>query len=188
MFILFWEVYDLVRKVVTPLLKHLFCISSWHFEIDPSYACKSSRHTIEKLLDFMMVDIKKWLFVQLLISVIYTFHVRSNVYIMKKGSLKMLNFILKESPVFADMNRPHLYKMIIVLLFILISLRPRRNGRYNADDIFKCIFLKENVWIPTIISLMFVPKGPINNIPTLVQIMAWRRPGDKPLSEPMMAS
>ena len=29
------------------------------------------------------------------------------------------------------------------------------------------------------------PGGPINNIPTLVQVMAWRRPGDKPLSEPM---
>ena len=26
------------------------------------------------------------------------------------------------------------------------------------------------------ISLKFVPKGPINNIPALVQIMAWRRP------------
>ena len=36
------------------------------------------------------------------------------------------------------------------------------------------------------ISLKFIPKGPINNIPALVQIMAWRRPGDKPLSEPMM--
>ena len=34
--------------------------------------------------------------------------------------------------------------------------------------------------------LSFVFEGPINNIPTLVQIMAWRRPGDKPLSEPMM--
>ena len=32
----------------------------------------------------------------------------------------------------------------------------------------------------------FFPGGPINNIPTLVQVMAWRRPGDKPLSEPMM--
>ena len=30
------------------------------------------------------------------------------------------------------------------------------------------------------------PKGPINNIPALLQIMAWRRPGHKPLSEPMM--
>ena len=57
------------------------------------------------------------------------------------------------------------------------SLRSRRNDRYNADDIFKCIFLKENVWIPTKISLKFVPKGRINNIPALVQIMAWRRPG-----------
>ena len=35
-------------------------------------------------------------------------------------------------------------------------------------------------------SLKFVPKGPINNIPALVQIMAWCWPGDKPLSEPMM--
>ena len=38
------------------------------------------------------------------------------------------------------------------------------------------------------ISLKFVPMGPINNIPALVQIMAWRLPGDKPLSEPMMVS
>ena len=37
-------------------------------------------------------------------------------------------------------------------------------------------------------SLKFVPKGPINDIPALVQIMAWRRPGDKPLSEPMLVS
>ena len=36
--------------------------------------------------------------------------------------------------------------------------------------------------------MKFVPNGPINNIPALVQIMAWRRPGDKPLSEPMMIS
>ena len=32
------------------------------------------------------------------------------------------------------------------------------------------------------ISLKFVPKIPINYIPTSVQIMAWCRPGDKPLS------
>ena len=36
--------------------------------------------------------------------------------------------------------------------------------------------------------LKFVPKYPICNTPALVQIMAWRRPGDKPLSEPMMVS
>ena len=68
----------------------------------------------------------------------------------------------------------------------LNTLRPRQNGRHFPDDIFKWIFLNENVWISINISLKFVPKGPINNIPTLVQVMAWRRPGDKPLSEPMM--
>ena len=68
------------------------------------------------------------------------------------------------------------------------TLRPRQNGRHFANDIFKCIFLNENVWISIKISLNFVPKDRINNIPALVQIMAWRRPGDKPLSELMMVS
>ena len=68
------------------------------------------------------------------------------------------------------------------------SSPPGQNGRHFADDIFKCIFLNENGWIPIKISLKFVPKVPINNIPAMVQIMAWRRPGDKPLSEPMVVS
>ena len=71
---------------------------------------------------------------------------------------------------------------------IVNTLRPRQDGRHFADDIFKCIFLNENVWIPIKISLKLVSKGPINNIPAMVQIMAWRRPGDKPLSEPMVVS
>ena len=65
------------------------------------------------------------------------------------------------------------------------SLRPRQNGRHFADDMFNCISLNENLWIPIEISLKFVPKGSINNKPALFQIMAWHRPGDKPLSEPM---
>ena len=65
-------------------------------------------------------------------------------------------------------------------------VRPRQNGRHFAADIFKCIFFNENVWISIKISPKFVPKGPINNIPAHVQIMAWCRPGNKPLSEPMM--
>ena len=68
------------------------------------------------------------------------------------------------------------------------TLRPRQNGRRFPDDIFKWIFLNENVWISINISLKFVPMGLINNIPALVQIMAWRRQGDKPLSEPRMES
>ena len=73
-------------------------------------------------------------------------------------------------------------------LFIFNTFRPRQNGRHFADDTFKRIFLKENVRISIKISLKFVLKSPIDNIPSLFQIMAWRRPGDKPLSEAMMVS
>ena len=66
------------------------------------------------------------------------------------------------------------------------SLRPRRNRHHFTENIFKCLFLNKNEWIPLRISLKFVLKVRINNIPSLVQIMAWRRPGDKPLSELMM--
>ena len=71
---------------------------------------------------------------------------------------------------------------------VVNTLRPRQNGCHFPDDIFKCIFLNETVWISIQISLKFVLKVPINNIPALVQIMAWRRPGDKPLSEAIMVS
>ena len=63
----------------------------------------------------------------------------------------------------------------------------RQNGHF-PDGIFKCIFLNENVWIPIKISLKFVPKGPINTLPALVRIMARRRLGDRPLSEPLMVN
>ena len=68
------------------------------------------------------------------------------------------------------------------------TLRPRQNGHHFPDDIFKCIFLNENVILSIEISLKFVPKGPINNMSALVQIMAWHRLGYKPLSEPMLVS
>ena len=53
------------------------------------------------------------------------------------------------------------------------TLRPRPNGRHFPDDIFKCIFLNENEWILIEISLKFVPKGQIKNIPSLFQMLAW---------------
>ena len=55
-----------------------------------------------------------------------------------------------------------------------------------ADNIFKCIFLNENDRIPIQISLKFVSRSLIDNKPALVQVMAWRRTGGKPLSEPML--
>ena len=76
----------------------------------------------------------------------------------------------------------------VLVCFVFNTLRPRQNGRRFVDDTFKRIFLNENVRISIKISLKFVPKGPVNNIPALVQRMAWRRSGDKPLSEPMMVS
>ena len=68
------------------------------------------------------------------------------------------------------------------------TLRPRQNGRHFPDDIFNCIFWKKTMNFGKKNSLKFVPKGPINNIPALVQILSWRRQGDKPLSEPMIIS
>ena len=52
--------------------------------------------------------------------------------------------------------------------YLLNTLRLRQNGRHFADDIFKCIFLNENVRILIKISLKFVPKDPIINIPAMV--------------------
>ena len=68
------------------------------------------------------------------------------------------------------------------------TLRPRQNGRHFQDDIFKCIFSNENVWISLKNSMKVLPKVRIYNVPALVQIMYCRRPGDKPLSETMMVS
>ena len=55
-----------------------------------------------------------------------------------------------------------------------------------ADDMFKWIFFNEDSRIPIQISLKFVLKSPFDKKPALVQIMAWRRPGDKPLSDPIL--
>ena len=64
----------------------------------------------------------------------------------------------------------------------------RQYGHHFADDTLKHIFSYENIRISIKISLKFVHKGPINNCPPLVQMMAWHRPGDKPLSEPSFSN
>ena len=68
------------------------------------------------------------------------------------------------------------------------TLRPKQHGRLFPDDILKWIFLNQTVRISIRIALKFVPRSLFNNIPALIEIMAWRRPGDKPLSETMMVS
>ena len=66
------------------------------------------------------------------------------------------------------------------------SSPPGQNGRHFPDDIFKCIFVNEKFWILIQISLNFVPRGPIDDMWALVQVMAWRWTGDKSLPEPML--
>ena len=78
------------------------------------------------------------------------------------------------------------FQSIHVSLICIDPLRPRQNGRRSRH--FKAHFLEWKSRISIKISLKFAPKGPINNILALVQIMAWRWPGYKPLSEPMMVS
>ena len=68
----------------------------------------------------------------------------------------------------------------------IYTLRPRQDVFHFPDDIFKCIFMNKDARMLINIILHFVPLVSINNISALVKIMAWHRPGDKPLSEPIM--
>ena len=98
------------------------------------------------------------------------------------GQIQILDEFFLSLPSFHKHINPHIHSAHIN------TLRPRQNGRRFADDIFKRIFLNGNIIISIKISLKFVPEGPIDNNPALVLIMAWRRSGDKPLSEPMMVT
>ena len=69
----------------------------------------------------------------------------------------------------------------IHFIAVFNTLRPKQMA-----TVFTATNSNENVWISVKISLKFVPGGPINNIQVLVQIMAWRRPGDELLFDPMM--
>ena len=95
---------------------------------------------------------------------------------------------VRESISHGEFPSHRLSLMMIWCFLVANTLRQKQNGRHFPDDIFKCIFLNEKVRISIMISLRFVSKGRINNIPALVQIMAWRQSGDKPLSEATLVS
>ena len=86
---------------------------------------------------------------------------------------------------------PFLFSLVLNVLFIagnvcFNTLKPRQNGRHFPYDIFEMNFLE---WKCINFDRCFTKvcsQG--SNIPALVKIMAWRRPGDKPLSEPMMVN
>ena len=63
---------------------------------------------------------------------------------------------------------------------------PDNKAAILADDIIKMHILYGIGTIQIQVSLKLVPKGPIDNKAALVQVMAWRRTGDRPLPEPMI--
>ena len=78
-----------------------------------------------------------------------------------------------------------------LLLRLCVSLTHKSRNKIVPiwqATFFKCLFYAYNARISLKISLKFVPKVLINIIPALVQIMAWSRQRDKPLSEPIMVS
>ena len=70
------------------------------------------------------------------------------------------------------------------LIVVFSSLWPRQNGHHFANDIFNA-FSKWKFWTFNNISLNVFPMVYSTMSPSLVQIMAWRRIGDKPLHETM---
>ena len=70
----------------------------------------------------------------------------------------------------------------------LNTLRPRQYGGHIPDDSYRYIFLHENVLNALRIPVKFVSRVQINNMPASLQIIAWRWPGNKPLSEQMMVN
>ena len=68
----------------------------------------------------------------------------------------------------------------------MVSVNVHLQGHQFEDDIFKCIFLNTNFSILNQISLKFVREIPVDDKSALIQLMAWRLTGDKPLPEPMM--
>ena len=74
----------------------------------------------------------------------------------------------------------------MIMQFNFMSSIPGQNGGHFEDYIFKCIFMTENFCMSIIISVKFDQSGPIDNKAALIQVMAWRRTGVRPLPEPII--
>ena len=90
------------------------------------------------------------------------------------------------SPIFGTMG-VNILQILLCPRMRIHPAPPGQNDRHFADEIFKRIFLNENVkTISILFSLKFVPKGPIDNKSALVVVMACRLFGTMPLPEPML--
>ena len=80
---------------------------------------------------------------------------------------------------------------LLVAITGVIILEPFHSCQVTATHLkiwysTTCIFNNENFWISIWSLLKLVSEGLIDNKPALVQVMAWRQKGDKPLPEPML--
>ena len=78
------------------------------------------------------------------------------------------------------------YELSISITGAALTHWGRDNGRNFGRLHIECIFLYGNDRIQIQISLKLGPRGPNNDKAVLVQLLAWRRTGDKPLPEPMI--
>ena len=62
------------------------------------------------------------------------------------------------------------------------TLSTEQNGHHFAEDIFKCTSVNKNAW-----KFHWSLWVPLENKPTMVQVMAWCRPGDRPLFESILS-
>ena len=98
-------------------------------------------------------------------------HCRSSLWWYSRFAAQKLAFVIDSCGCFVVCLNPFAY---------------RQNGRYFPDGILKCMFVNENFCIFFNIRVTFVPRDPIHNMSALAKIMALRRPGNKPLSQPML--
>ena len=110
---------------------------------------------------------------------------------LKKSTLeKSLGIIKPVSPrgqwVKFSIRKMHLYMTNNLTVISILTHWGRDKMTAIFQTTFSSAFLEWKRMNSIKISLKIVATGPINNILELVQIMAWCRPGDRPLSEPML--
>ena len=125
-----------------------------------------------------MLELSNWCTCSRQCDLWHNFQVYSGTCIMKHQVVSPVT-VVHYSSMFSSIFIFH----NLVINVSINTLRPRQNGRHFADDIFKCIFLNENVWIPIKISLSLFLRVQL----TISQ--HWFRlwlGADQPLSGPMM--
>ena len=82
---------------------------------------------------------------------------------------------------------PKIMYLLTIAMLLLTDLQ-NKMAAILQTTLLNAFFVNEKVQIAIKTSLEFVPKGQINKILELLQMMTWRHPGDKPLSEAMLVS